>query len=65
MATQNFKVKNGITVGDNDLIDASGNIVIPTGSTVTLANGNTVEEYTDQAEEDAIAAGVAMAIALG
>jgi hypothetical protein len=35
MANQNFKIKNGLTIGQHDLIDSNGNITLPTGATIS------------------------------
>jgi hypothetical protein len=37
LATQNFKVKNGLTVGPHDIIDDSGNVTVPGDLTVSGA----------------------------
>lgn len=34
MAAQNFKVKNGLTVGENEIVDDSGNVSVPGSLTI-------------------------------
>ena len=36
MSTQNFKIKNGLSIGDNEIIDSSGNLTLPTGATINV-----------------------------
>jgi hypothetical protein len=59
LAAQNFKVKNGITVGAHDIVDVSGNLTVPGNITVTgtisSASGGT---YATQLEWSIISSNI-------
>jgi hypothetical protein len=36
MSNQNFKIKNGLTIGNSQIIDSAGNITLPDGANITI-----------------------------
>ena len=46
MASKQFKAKHGLSVGDHDIIDVDGNIVLPTSATITTTGG-AIASYND------------------
>ena len=48
MAIQNFKIKHGLNLGDHELIDALGNINLPSGAGLHIA-GQPLDALPDQA----------------
>jgi len=46
MSTQNFKIKNGLSINDNEIIDSSGNLTLPIGATINV-NGTSLGDSLD------------------
>ena len=38
MSKQNFKIKNGLSLGDHELFDTAGNLNLPEGASISVAN---------------------------
>ena len=38
MSTQNFKIKNGLSIGDHEIITSSGDITLPVGASINIGS---------------------------
>ena len=48
MSTQNFKIKNGLSIGENEIIDSQGNLTLPEGASIQVG-GAPLDALPDQA----------------
>lgn len=48
MAEQNFKIKKGLSVGNNEIITEDGNLTLPSGANITVG-GEALDALPDQA----------------
>jgi hypothetical protein len=49
MSEQNFKIKKGLNVGENEIITADGNITLPVGATINVG-GEPLDALPDQTD---------------